>query len=80
MSHLSLYICVLLVGLAIVDLNIILYLSLKARQLIHECEKLMFRLKLEWEIREIMSNKKRYQKMAEDILKDLQSKDNADDN
>lgn len=68
------YFFAFLAALVIVDFNVIRYLWLKWQELCLNVERFLFRLKLEKDILLIRYNKRKYLKMAQDILKDLEPK------
>ena len=61
-----------LLALCIIDFNIVHYLDLQLRRLGLALRAFPLRLKLEYDIFIIRHNKRKYLKMAEEILKDLQ--------
>lgn len=64
-----------LIALCIIDFNIVRFLDLQVKRFELAVEKFFFRLKLEWDIFIIKYNKRKYLKMAQEILKDLENKD-----
>lgn len=63
------------IALCIIDFNVIRFLDLQLKRAELAVEKFFFRIKLEWDIYMINHNKKKYLKMAKEILKDLENKD-----
>jgi hypothetical protein len=61
-----------LIALCIIDFNIVHFLDLQIKRLGLAIEKFFFRIKLEFDIFIIKYNKRKYLKMAQEILKDLQ--------
>ena len=61
-----------LLALCIIDFNIVHYLDLQLRRLGLALRAFPMRLKLEFDIFIIRHNKRKYLKMAQEILKDLQ--------
>lgn len=66
---------VFVIALCVIDHNIIHWLYLQFKRAELAVEKFFFRLKLEYDIYMIKHNKKKYLKMAQEILKDLENKD-----
>ena len=63
-----------LLALCIIDFNIVKFLDLQLQVLQLAIRALPLRLKLEYDIFFIRFNKRKYLKMADEILKDLQNK------
>ena len=61
-----------LLALCIIDFNIVHYLYLQYKRLELAVEMFFFRIKLEWGIFIIKYNKRKYLKMAQEILEDLE--------
>lgn len=64
----------LLVALCIIDFNIVRFLILQVKRLELAVERLLFQIRLEFDILVIRYNKRRYLKMAKEILNDLEKK------
>jgi hypothetical protein len=64
-----------LIALCIIDFNIVHFLYLQYKRAELAVEKFFFRIKLEFDIFIIRYNKRKYLKMAQEILKDLENKD-----
>ena len=61
-----------LLALCIIDFNIVRFLDLQVQRFTLAIEKFVFRIKLEFDIFIIRYNKRKYLKMAKEILSDLQ--------
>ena len=61
-----------LIALCIIDFNIVHFLYLQYKRAELAVEKFFFRIKLEFDIFIIRYNKRKYLKMAKEILADLQ--------
>ena len=64
------YFFVFLTALCVVDFNVVRFLYLQFKRLELALEKFFFRIKLEYDILIIRYNKRKYLKMAQEILKD----------
>lgn len=65
---------VFVIALCVIDHNIIHWLYLQYKRAELAVEKFFFRLRLEYDIYMIKHSKKKYLKMAQEILKDLENK------
>lgn len=65
-----------LIGLAIIDFNIITYLDLQLQRLMFWFAGIFFRMRLEIDIAMIRLNRWKYERMAKEILSELNSKNN----
>ena len=65
-----------LLALCIIDFNVVKFLDLQLQGLQLALRAFPLRLKLEYDIFIIRYNKRKYLKMAEEILKDLNKEDN----
>lgn len=63
------------IALCIIDFNVIRFLDLQLKRAELAVEKFFFRIRLEYDIFMIKRNKDKYLKMAKEILKDLENKD-----
>lgn len=63
------------IALCIIDFNVIRFLDLQLKRAELAVEKFFFRIRLEYDIFMIKRSKDKYLKMAKEILKDLESKD-----
>lgn len=61
-----------LIALCIIDFNIVHFLYLQFKRLELAVEKFFFRIKLEFDIFIMRYNKRKYLKMAQEILQDLE--------
>ena len=64
-----------LIALCIIDFNVVHFLYLQVQRLILAVEKFFFRIRLEFDILLIRYNKRKYLKIAKEILADLENKD-----
>jgi hypothetical protein len=60
-----------LIALCIIDFNVVHFLYLQFKRLELAIEKFFFRIRLEWDIFIMRYNKRKYLKMAKEILEDL---------
>lgn len=58
-------------GLIIIDRNVGHFLELQLKRLGLAFEMFLFKLKMEYEIKMIWLNKRKYERMAKEILRDL---------
>lgn len=65
------YFFVFVGALCVIDFNIVRFLHLQFKRFELAVESFFFRLKLEFDIFIIRYNKRKYLKMAQEILKDL---------
>lgn len=63
-----------LAALCIIDFNIVRLLVLQVKRLELAVERFLFQIRLEFDILVIRYNKRRYLKMAKEILNDLEKK------
>lgn len=63
------------IALCIIDFNVIRFLDLQLKRAELAVEKFFFRIRLEYDIFMIKRSKDKYLKMAKEILKDLENKD-----
>jgi len=61
-----------LIALCIIDFNIVHFLYLQFKRFELAVEKFFFRIRLEWDIFIMRYNKRKYLKMAKEILEDLE--------
>ena len=69
------YFFVFILALIIIDFNVAHWIYLQFKRFELAVEKFFFRIKLEFDIFIIRYNKRKYLKMAKEILKDLENKD-----
>lgn len=61
-----------LIALCIIDFNIVQFFYLQFKRLGLAIETFFFRIRLEWDIFFMRFNKRKYLKMAQEILKDIE--------
>lgn len=69
------YFFVFILALIIIDFNVAHWIYLQFKRFELAVEKFFFRIRLEFGIFIIRYNKRKYLKMAKEILKDLENKD-----
>lgn len=69
------YFFVFILALIIIDFNVAHWIYLQFKRFELAVEKFFFRIRLEFDIFIIRYNKRKYLKMAKEILKDLENKD-----
>ena len=71
------YFFVFILALIIIDFNVAHWIYLQFKRFELAVEKFFFRIRLEFDIFIIRYNKRKYLKMAKEILKDLENKDES---